>query len=324
MSDGRKSLPHASPANGKVLLAGILSLAVLRGVAFANASQTQELSPSGPSVINLTYSVTEFITGAATIHLHEEDGQLTKDEKSKDGERTESVKYQNVEYVALADDSLKTGAKKRVVHIEDSNGKDVFIPLRTESEAKAVAEYVGRKSSLELIGDAWRVRKPFACPEGIHLGCEGFKEMLDHDDLDIVEYFYSRDPKSHTYACFNDESKDFFVLQYSHLPSISGDFHQEAFHDGQSIGANSASIDWLRADLGQLRTDELELKPGQKPQAFGSIDPSSLVFERKGGIIKYSLKVRWSTRRYTESFSGKDDNGKVTDNESSGLCSKLN
>lgn len=325
MLNAPQTLSHRSPGRAKILFVGILSVAVLSGLVLSTSSNGQESSPTRPSVINSTYATTDVFDGAITVHLHEEDGQLTKDEKSKDGEDSESVKYANVNYVGIGEDSLKPDGKKRYVHIEASDGNFVGILFRTESAAKAVAEYVGRKSGLEFIGDAWRVRKPFTCPDGGHLGCKSFKELLDHDDLDIVEYFYSHDSESHTYACFSGESEDFFVLLYSHLPlTKAGDFRQESFHEGQSIGANIASIDWFGADLGQISTDKLELKPGQKPQVFGSINPSSLVFERKSGTINYSLNVRWSTGRYSERFSEKGDKGKVTDGESSGVCSKLN
>ncbi len=324
MRNNCRILPNFPPARGKVLLAGILFVVVASGLGFANPALAQESSPMRPSVINSTYTTTDVFDGTITVHLHEEYGQLTKDEKSKDGEHSESVKYANVNYVEVGDDSLKPDAKKRYVHIEDSDG-EVGILLQSESAAKAVAEYVARKSGLERIGNAWRVRKPFACPDGAHLGCRSFKELLDHDDPDIVESFYSRDPYSHTYACFSDESEDFFVFFYSHLPLMKvGNFRQDNFHEGQSIGADIASINWFGADIGQIRTDELELKAGQKPQIFGSIDPSSMIFERKSGGINYTLNMRWSTGRYTEKFSGKDDKGKLTDFESSGVCSKLN
>jgi hypothetical protein len=152
-------------------------------------------------VINSTYTVTLGEKETVTVHLHEEDGQLIIDEKRPNlvgSSARQSVKYDEVNFVEVPKYwSDKNG--KRTVTIGTSRTRtgystyymlpphtvEVIVP--TEEDANAVAEYVARKASvhLELIDHAWRVRKPFECPgagqPGWH-GCQGFKELLDHDD----------------------------------------------------------------------------------------------------------------------------------------------
>lgn len=282
--------------------------------------------PYRPAVINSTYSTKSALFGMVTIHLHEENGQLTKDEKLKDSESSQTIKYEKVILVHAGGDSPGDNVPKTVVSITDSDSNFMVITFRTEAEAAGVAEYVGHQASLELIGGDWRLRKHFECPQSAPVGCQDFKELLEHDDADIVGYFYSRDASSPVYACFNIESRDFFVVSYSHYNySKSGWFQRQVFRNGQSDQFEMIRIDWSFGELGQFSVQ----KKGQKPQTTGSVDTSSLSYQTKfankiGTTTDYTLNIRWSTGRYTENYSFKDEKGKPIFADSSGICAKLN
>jgi len=291
-----------------------------------------------PSVIGSTYQITEKPFGLRTFYVHEEDGRLVvtikqraewSNEKSKQVESSVAIEYENVNYVRADSDLLDPQGGKRHLHVEGTDGALIVVTLRTEDEAQELAEYVARKSPLwlELIGGAWRVRKRFACPEAGGLACKDFKELLDHDDPDITEYFYSRDENAHTYACFSDEENRFFMVQYSHLMSF-GTFAYEEFENQQSGRQEVEEIHWI-GDLGRITESRLEVKQGTKPQILGGTDSSSLSYQTKytnraGTRTQYSLSIRWATGRYTESFSAKGEKGKPLNFDRTGACVKLN
>jgi hypothetical protein len=284
------------------------------------------IAQAAPSPINSTFEIKDPVVGMRTIHLHEEDGQLRMDETTKIyGKVSDSMKYEKVNYAGAEEDDLRRDAKKTVVRIGASDGTFLIITLRTEMEAKAVADYVGQKCSLEFIGDAWRVRRPFQCTSGAGpVACQSFKELLNHDDLDIVQFYYSFATYERRFVCFSEDSARFFLIRYSNYGHF-GVFDQETFEDGQSADENLGKISWV-GDSGEISSQGSK---GRKPQWLGTVDGSSLFYQTKfanrmGTSTEYRLSIRWSTGRYTESRSGKDDKGKPFYSKESGICVKLN
>lgn len=286
--------------------------------------------PPKPSVIGSTFIVTA-PEGTQSVHLYEEDGKLIAETKWRGQEDSfpQSVKCEKVNYVEIEADSFAPDAKKNILYVEDSDGNSLKVILRTEAEASSLAEYVARKSAvyLELIADAWRVRKPFQCPEGSQPGCQDFKELLDHDDREIAGYFYSAPWKlRNTYACFDSEERRFFVAQYTRpAHGKLGFFVLNLFKNGQSLDADVAKVDWSFREYGTIIKTE---KSGQKPKELGSIDPSSLYYHRDftnslNTTTHYALDIRWSTDRYTEKYSSKDEKGEPIISDASGICIKL-
>lgn len=312
-------------------------LVVWSCLALTAIAHEQDASPSRPSLLDSTYVVTTFL-GTETIHLYEENGRLKWDGKlrakekyrikgMKDSEFSESVEYDKVNFVQY---TPQLGPQESSLHIGDSLGfnRTVSLPADTHG-GQELAEYVARKSplGLELIGRAWRVRKPFQCPENSQVGCRDFKDLLDHGDPDIAEYFYSRDENSHTYACFRNEEESFFILQHSHFIDF-GMFTFEEFEKQQSARNEIADIRW-RGDTGFIAESKLVVKRGAQPQSLGAIDLSSLSYDtkypnRQDTTTHYSLSVRWSTGRFTENFSGKDKKGELVTFDKTGVCVKLN
>ena len=282
--------------------------------------------PSKPAVIDSTFVTKDSFDGQITVHLHEEDGELIKDLKSKGVEHSESIKYEKVNFVQVQADSLAEYALKRIVAIRDSDGKSIIIFLRTETEARDVADYVGQQAALEQIGDAWRVRKHLVCPSDNPMGCRDFKELLDHDDRDVVENFYNKSADQPTYACFNYVEREFFIFSYAHFPYFkSGSFQREVFKNGQSTDFEFGEVYWSGEDIGRIE----KWSRGQKPETVGSVDASSLAYQVKftnklKTATEYTLNIRWSTGRYTENFSWKDGKGEPFSDDSSGICGKLN
>lgn len=298
-----------------------------------------------PSVIGSTYPISYPVTSAAvrargvtsihkTIHLYEDEDKLTMDVTWLDGPHTsQSIEYGKVNFVTQ---SKTEDIEGDVVDIEDDSNS-LSVPVRSLREANELAEYVARKSTqhLELIGDAWRIRKPFDCPEANQIGCRDFKELLDHDDADIVSAFYSRDGNNIAhYACFSDSSRRFFTIFYSthrHYRK-SGFFFQHIFIEGQSNGTDFHDVEWSQVhdDYGTIFTSSA--KPGVKQSVrspVGHITQADLEYQTKytnksGTETWYSLTIRWSTRRYAETFSSKDEKGEPLNDDETGICVKLN
>lgn len=305
-----------------LLLSGALAL--------ATSAQEQNSSPMRPWVINSTYTVTIPREITITVHLHEQNGQLTIDEKStKWGESSWAVKYAEVNYVEVVGSLYDFEDRKRTVRIGSYRIGRYDVTLPSETEAEAVAECIARKASLplELIAGVWRVRKPFECPEAGQPGCRDFKELLDHDDPDIAEYFYSSDEDEPVYACFDDEESHFLMVKYSRYDG-SGRIDLESFRNGQSKSWEHGKIEWSSPEFGEI----IQLgrqKQGQEAQTLGLIDSSSLSYHTKfanrmSTATQYELNIRWSTGRYTETWSGKNEGGKPFSDNSSGICVKLN
>ena len=298
-----------------------------------------------PSVIGSTYLISYPVASQAmrargvtsihkTIRLYEDEDKLTMDVTWPGGTHTsQAIAYGKVNLVTQ---SKTEDIEGDVVDIEDG-GNSLSVPVRSLREAYELAEYVARKSPrhLELIGDAWRVRKPFDCPEANQIGCRDFKELLDHDDADIVSAFYSRDGKNiPNYACFSDSSRRFFTMFYStprHYRK-TGFFFQQIFIEAQSNGTNFHDVEWSRAhdDYGTIFTSSA--KPGAKQPVrspVGHITQADLEYQTKytnksGTETGYSLSIRWSTGRYAESISFKDEKGKPSNDDETGICVKLN
>jgi hypothetical protein len=287
-----------------------------------------------PSVINSTYFITDDIGRLApitkTFRLKEEDGMLTYSEDGGKGAVEVSVEYAKVLRVArLVSPVPIPGSRNLIlVRIEDSEGHVLFVRVTTASEADALSEYVGRRAGLELIADVWRVRKPFQCPEPAPIGCLDFKELLDHDDPEIVGYFYHLNQANlQTFACFRSDEQRFFILQYyvPYLQSSESRFFHKVFKNGQENSSTLVHLRW-RGDVGEI-TDSIQQKGTR--QTLGWIDSSSLSFHNKftnkqQTTTNYTLNIRWSTGRYTENYSWKDDKGKTFVTDSSGICVKLN
>jgi len=289
-----------------------------------------------PSIIGSTYLISYAVTSVAmrargmktirkTIHLYEDEEALTMDVTRPDGGKSStSIEYEKVNFVRQIKEKQ---SEEETVDIE-SDGDSMLVPVRTEDDAQALARYVAQKSPLniELIGDAWRVRKRFECAEAAQIGCRDFKELLDHNDADIVEAFYSRGESTSYHACFSDLSRRFFIIDYPIFNKYAkyGIFFQYIFIDGQSNAANVAGMEWPRDDYATIVTSS---KQGR--QSVGFVTPSELTYQNKftnksGGETKYSLSIRWSTGRFAESFSGKDEKNKPWNGEETGICVKLN
>jgi hypothetical protein len=298
-------------------------------LAAPGSAQIKDSLPSKPSVIGSTYAEPKSRhSNTETIHLYEEDRRLIRDTKSNGWEGSDSVRYEKVNYVMV--DYLLDN----FVLIKDSEGGALALILPTEEDAKALAQYVGRKAGLELIAGAWRVRKPFECPEAGRVGCRDFKELLDHDDPDIAEYVYEESKDNTTYACFSDESRRFFIVSYWHyldVPNVNeGKFELKVLTEGQSNSFTIGIVHWYKLEgIGTIVENPLWVEAGKEPQTLGTIDSSSLSYSRQytnrlGTKTQYELSVRWSTGRYTESFSAKDDKGKHIADDAAGICVKLN
>lgn len=292
-----------------------------------------------PSIIGSTYLINYPVPSATmrargvktirkTIHVYEPDEKTLKmDVAWPDGSHiSQSVEYEKVTFV-----TQNKGEKEKAVDIE-THGETMSVPVPNEREALMLAEYVARKSPLhlELIGNVWRVRKSFECPEAVQIGCRDFKELLDHDDADIVDSFYSRSPNTSYYACFSDSSRRFFIISYGMLgAAYQGTYKrtllfQNIFIDGQSNGANFARMEWFQDDYARIVTSAKQGK-----LVVGNVTPSELAYQNKftnknGTETQYSLSIRWSTGRFIESFTGKDDKGKPWNGEVTGICVKLN
>jgi hypothetical protein len=280
-----------------------------------------------------------------SVHLYEDDGKLKWEETLKPNEKakgtkdvvgTYSLDYDKVIFVKYAVPFPNYVPPS--LHVSDSLGHDYVVPLPDEKEGEKFAEYVARKSplGLELIGHAWRVRKSFQCPQDGRLGCRDFKELLDHGDPAIAEYFYSRDETAHTYACFRDK-QSFFILQYTHLGE-SGGFQLEEFQNQQTDNSRSGAgeIKWFptfgqisESRFGKPSSLGFEIKENADPAPLGTIDDSSLHYEteyqnRENTTTHYSLSVRWSTGRFIENYSWRDKKGETVNFDQTGVCTKLN
>ena len=282
-----------------------------------------------PSVINSTYAIRIPIMGETTVHLFEREGQLCQHQKwGKGAGLSEAVTYKKINYIMIEADSPTPTGKKRMLNIEDSTGNALILTLPTEEQASAVARYLLRKSSLhlEFIAGAWQVRRTFQCLEG-YPGCQDFKELLDHDDPDISEFFYSRHPGTRKYVCFSNAERQFFTISYSHFPHTSkGLFFWTLFRDGQFEVTIPGYIQWGAFGVGRISIEQRHGKA--EPVRLGSVDSASLSYRteflnRMNTTTEEELSIRWSTERYTETFSSKDEKGKPTWTDSTGVCVKV-
>jgi hypothetical protein len=272
---------------------------------------------SKPSVINSTYTIVDRF-GNETLTLHEEGETLVLD---REGKPSVSVEYAKVKRIPVP-------ILPFCYIFGESNVPIATLPMRSDTEARAVAEYIARRAGLELVVDVWRVRKPFQCPEPAPIGCLDFRELLDHNDPEIVGYFYHLDQANlQTFACFSSDEQRFFTLQYyvPYLQSSESRFFHKVFRNGQENSSTLVHLRW-RGDVGEI-TDSLQ-RTGKR-QTLGWIDSSSLSFHDKftnkqGSTTDYTLDIRWSTGRYSESYSWRDDKGKTAVTDSSGICVKLN
>jgi hypothetical protein len=276
--------------------------------------------------------------GIETVSLQEDAGKLTVYIKGERLESSHSVRYEAVNFVQVVAWPPFNKEAKPLVIIEDSDGNHFEAALRTEVEAKALATYVVHKSSakLELIGNAWRARKPFTCPEGSQPGCRDFKELLDHDDAEIAKYYYFNPAQRvDTYACFSATETRFFIVEVDGKENmiIGGQLLRHVFENGQPEGSSVAAIDWVgKGAAGSIFEGAGNIiavdNNGRRLQRIGWLDSSSLHLQQRytnktHSTTQYTLNIRWSTGRYTENYSAKDYAGRPLNRDSSGICVKF-
>ena len=156
-------------------------------------------------------------------------------------------------------------------------------------------------------------------------GCSDFKELLDHEDSEISDYFYSKTSSNPTFACFGDD-RAFFVVYYTRVDGKdTGIFFYKKFDHGQSVEDFAGSILWAEK-YGQIN---FYPEQGKKAKAAGDISPTDLNFSRQfenrvGTITTDVISIRWSTLHYKESMFWKDDDGKPTSIDLLGSCLRLN
>ena len=287
------------------------------------------------SAINSTYVVYERRPGGKTIeiktHLYEENGKLMMEQTWGDGDKgTKAIELSHVSFVGYSVEKLPHGNGDMQVEIWNALNNWMSVPVDTEEEGTSLAEAVAKKSPahLELIGGAWRIRKPFKCPESVAIACADFKELLDHEDADILDSFYSRPYSTYSAsACFSSSMRRFFTVQHPMYHQFAGTFSQNIFIDGQSKAAHFAQVDWSPSDYATMYPYPLSAKLGAKQ--VGYITPSELTYQtaytnKNNTETQYSLTISWFRGSYIERFSWKDENGKPLSTEDSGICVELN
>ena len=313
----------------------ILFAAVL--TAMARTPQEAPRPPLVAPAINFNSVVYERVAGGKTIeiktHLYEEDGKLTMEQTWEDGDnRTKAIELSHVSFVGYSVEKLPHGNGDMHVEIWNALSNWMSVPVGTEEEGTSLAEAVAKKSALhlELIGGAWRIRKPFTCPESVAIACADFKELLDHEDADILDSFYSRPYSTYSVsACFSSSMRRFFTVQhpmYNQFLKL-GTFSQNIFIDGRSKAAHFAQVEWSQDDYATMYLYPLSAKLGAKQ--VGYVTPSELTYQTKytsksNSETQYSLTISWFRGSYIESFSWKDENGKPLSTEDSGICVELN
>jgi len=308
------------------LIIGVWLLPVAFAVA---ATPAQKASLGRPAIINTTYTITDEYEGSRTFHVYEENGRLALETWNNGARSSKSVEYEKVNFVAVGVDLSVT--------VEGSDGSSLTLMLHNKHEAEELAEYVASKSAfhLEHIGWTWRIRWQFECPKVGGPGCRDFKKLVDDDDSEIAEYFYSQDKNDRTYACFAYKKSRFLIVQYDHFGEF-GIFVYEEFENQQSGRYEAGQIRWVGGyeggewigDSGRLIESSLGIKPDATPDARGTIDSASFLYQTKypnkeDTTTQYSLSVRWATGRFTENFSGKDKKGKPWNFDWTGICVKL-
>jgi len=209
-----------------------------RGVATDESGDSTQAQDSLPVSIPSVYTVTTgYSKVVSTFHLREESGRLLVTQQMKGVTVSNyAVTYSSVNYVGVIADSWSADLAKTEVETRGSEGTiSIFLP--TEAQAAALAAYIAEKSpfQLEMIGDAWRVREHFECPEGSQPGCQDFVDLLDHGDPEIADYFYSHEAFKTKYVCFDNVERHFFILNYTRfasLPKTRGILTEEAFTNG--------------------------------------------------------------------------------------------
>ena len=301
-------------------------------------ARTPQEAPRPPLVapaINFNSVVYERVGGGKVIeietHLYEEDGKLTMEQTWGDGDkRTNAIELSDVSFVTYSVETLPPNNGAMHVEIWDAHYNLMSVPVRTEEEGKSLAEAVAKKSPvhLDLIGGAWRIRKPFTCPESVAIACADFKELLDHEDADILDSFYSRPYSTYSAsACFSSSMRRFFTVQHPMYNQFPGTFSQNIFIDGQSKAAHFAQVDWSPSDYATMYPYPLSAKLGAKQ--VGYVTPSELTYQteytnKNNTETQYSLTISWFRGSYIERFSWKDENGKPLSTEDSGICVELN
>lgn len=169
--------------------------------------------------------------------------------------------------------------------------------------------------------------KAFYCPEWVSKlsGCSDFKELLDHEDSEIADYFYSQTSTEPTLACFGD-NRTFFIVYYTKFQSKDmGIFLYKKFDHGQNTEDFAGSVLWAD-EYGQINSYP---EPGKNAKPAGDISSAGLNFSRQfenraGTTTSDVISIRWSTLHYKESMFWKDDDGKPASIDLLGSCLKLN
>lgn len=149
--------------------------------------------------------------------------------------------------------------------------------------------------------------------------CKSFAELVQNKDKDLLN---TLKPGENTFVCFRPEEDAFFIIDWEILSAFrktSAVEHRAAGMTQYDLYRNGALADsrawigyWTRSPLESDDNARISVKNAKNGNFYADASEVNVSFSfenRIGTTTKYSVSVRRSTGRYTETISAPDKKG---------------
>ena len=156
------------------------------------------------------------------------------------------------------------------------------------------------------------------------VACSDFKELISHNDPEIVGYMTKKDEL--VLGCFSTEGEHKFTIVEANLPSSVAKYGALLIINFESGVQKDSSLFFLKWVNEALTT----ISEGRTQQSqIGSITDSELQMEQTfknilGTLTQRKTAIRWSTGKYVQEVYAKDQKGKLQSFSKEGSCARVN
>lgn len=190
---------------------------------------------------------------------------------------------------------------------------------------------------LLLLSPCAPAQQKIDCSKVFSLGCNSFNELIDAKDAEVLRSINTDGTAAR--VCFVEGQDNFFVMSFGLPPTEKFGWHKDK--DGLAYSSNSKSAHFKRYKDGVIddtiffRITWHKFSEDDDPAADGKgalgrtaelyIDSDETTLTAKwlnkaNNFTTFQLSIRLATGRFKESFTAKDEKGKLIDYSNTGHC----
>jgi len=309
-------------------------------------------SPFVPSIMQQGYVTTDAAGRKLEVKFRVERGRVSVDQAYWNG-RTDTIEIGLADIVGLSMTPPLPWGKWSLDVRQNREGERIII-FNSKEDCVAVGKYLSETSGIRLEqtgatsttptpssqyvpssqpGPLFQPPPPpstaaaatsFSCPPSTAIACSDFKELVSHNDPEIVGYMKRKD--EFVLGCFSTEGEHKFTVLDANLPSKASKSGILAVVNFENGVQKDYSLFWLKW-VSDALTSISEARSQQS--SIGTITESEFQMEQTfknilGTFTQRKTAIRWSTGKYVQQGHARDEKGKFQSFSEEGSCTPLN